>query len=81
MSINDITRVIDEARIDMIFDGKSSLQQILQNAVPPLPYTSNPEIRFHLGARAPCALNIVLQIVGSRGNNNHPTKLHPVSVL
>ncbi|KAG7411397.1 Sterol 3-beta-glucosyltransferase UGT80B1 [Fusarium oxysporum f. sp. rapae] len=45
--------VNDEARIDLTFDGKSSLQHVLQNAMPP---------------EAPCALNIVLQIVGSRGD-------------
>ncbi|KAF5671692.1 glycosyltransferase family 1 [Fusarium heterosporum] len=57
----------DEARIDLTFDGKSSLPNILQNAMPPT-YSNNTEIRPHLGARAPCALNIVLQIVGSRGD-------------
>ncbi|KAH7143303.1 hypothetical protein DER46DRAFT_618932 [Fusarium sp. MPI-SDFR-AT-0072] len=60
--------VNDEARIDLTFDGKSSLQHVLQNAMPPEYYTSNAAIRPHLGARAPCALKIVLQIVGSRGD-------------
>ncbi|EXL40903.1 hypothetical protein FOCG_16665 [Fusarium oxysporum f. sp. radicis-lycopersici 26381] len=60
--------VNDEARIDLTFDGKSSLQHVLQNAMPPDSYASNVEIRPHLGARAPCTLNIVLQIVGSRGD-------------
>ncbi|KAI3581743.1 hypothetical protein IWW34DRAFT_907973 [Fusarium oxysporum f. sp. albedinis] len=36
--------------------------------MPPDSYASNVEIRPHLGARAPCTLNIVLQIVGSRGD-------------
>nr|RBQ92249.1 hypothetical protein FVER53263_11746 [Fusarium verticillioides] len=60
--------VNDEARVDLTFDGKSSLQHVLQNAMPPESYASNAAIRPHLGARAPCALNIVLQIVGSRGD-------------
>jgi sterol 3beta-glucosyltransferase len=59
----------DEARIDLTFDGKSSLQHVLQNAMPPASYnTSNIVTRPHIGALAPCTLNIVLQIVGSRGN-------------
>ncbi|KAF5693098.1 sterol glucosyltransferase [Fusarium denticulatum] len=58
----------DEARIDLTFDGKSSLQDVLQNAMPPESYTSNAAVGPHLGARAPCALNIALQIAGSRGD-------------
>ncbi|KAH8883716.1 UDP-Glycosyltransferase/glycogen phosphorylase [Thozetella sp. PMI_491] len=62
--------VNDEARIDMVFDGRSSLHDILSNAMPPDSHTSSahPWIRNHMGARAPCALNIVIQVVGSRGD-------------
>ncbi|KAG9499326.1 hypothetical protein J7337_010146 [Fusarium musae] len=74
-AINTIVCSTDEARVDLTFDGKSSLQHVLQNAMPPESYASNAAIRPHLGARAPCALNIVLQIVGSRGD----TKLRPDS--
>ncbi|KAF5549096.1 glycosyltransferase family 1 [Fusarium mexicanum] len=67
-TINAIVCSKDEARIDLTFDVKSSLQNVLQNAMPPESYTSNAAVRPHIDARAPCALNIALQIVGSRGD-------------
>jgi sterol 3beta-glucosyltransferase len=81
MCVNVVACLTDEARIDLVFDGKSSLQHVLQNAMPPDSYPSNPDIRPHLGARAPCSLNIVLQIVGSRGIKHHPSEFHLAPAL
>ncbi|SPJ92827.1 uncharacterized protein FTOL_13792 [Fusarium torulosum] len=61
----------DEARVDMIFDGRDTITSVLQDPVAPSYSSSPPQppIRSHLGARAPCSLNIVVQIVGSRAQN------------
>ncbi|KAM0413203.1 hypothetical protein ACHAPD_008290 [Fusarium lateritium] len=68
--------VNDEARIDLTFNGKSSLEHVLQNAKLPNSYANNSKTSPHLGVKAPCALNIVLQIVGSRGNNKSNSALN-----
>lgn len=59
-------------RIDITFSGRDSLESLL----PPLPpqspdgkFCAGTSGRSHLGARAPCALNILIQIVGSRGKS------------
>ncbi|KAF5597576.1 glycosyltransferase family 1 [Fusarium subglutinans] len=59
--------VNDEARIDLTFDGKSSLQNVLQNAMPPESYTSNAAIVGSRGDVQPfIALGTELQKHGHR---------------
>ncbi|KAH8776655.1 glycosyltransferase family 1 protein [Diaporthe sp. PMI_573] len=61
----------DDDRIDISFSSKDSLKTLLPPPPPASavgrPYVGN-TVRGHLGARAPCALNILIQIVGSRGD-------------